>query len=238
MQYRLFDLKWDDVNYVNAKEKEPLLTVCSMEQFLPQRTKKKVDTATSQQQEHGTSELQLATCGTSLVTTVQLVTDGEPPSPNIVQQQPTIAMEITQPSCADSDTDNITTQSGTAAFQLSAEPSSSRHCTECNTVTEEVELKPTDIGEIYYVSKSSHDFCVALKSLSTAERYTLLKHNKQPSSSYIYPVTLIGKYRRRFRQSWLNQYRWIVYSNKCDGVFCALLGDNHSRATTFTLYSF
>ena len=136
------------MNNVNAKEKEPLLTVVQcMEQFLPQRTKKKVDTATSQQQEHGTSELQLATCGTSLVTTVQLVTDGEPPSPNIVQQQPTIAMEITQPSCADSDTDNITTQPGTAAFQLSAEPSSSRHCTECNTVTEEVELKPTDISE-------------------------------------------------------------------------------------------
>ena len=75
---------------------------------------------------------------------------------------------------------------------------------------------------------------MALKSLSTAERYALLKHNKQPSSSYIYPVTLIGKYRRRFRPSWLNQYRWIAYSKKCDGVFCvfcALLGDNHSRAT-------
>ena len=75
---------------------------------------------------------------------------------------------------------------------------------------------------------------MALKSLSTAERYTLLKHNKQPSSSHIYSVTLIGKYRRRFGQSWLNQYRWIVYSNKCDVVFCvfcALLGDNHSRAT-------
>lgn len=40
--------------------------------------------ATSQQQEHGTSELQLATCSTSLVTTVQLVTDGKLPSPNIV----------------------------------------------------------------------------------------------------------------------------------------------------------
>ena len=132
---------------MNAKEKEPLLTVVQWSNFFPNEQKKKVDTATSQQQEHGTSELQLATCGTSLVTTVQLVTVGEPPSPNIVHQQPTIAMEITQPSCADSDTDNITTQPGTAAFQLSAEPSSSRHCTECNTVTEEVELKPTDIGE-------------------------------------------------------------------------------------------
>ena len=82
-------------------------------------------------------ELQLATCSTSLVTTVQLVTDDKPPSPNIVQQQATTAIGITQPSCADSDTDSITTQPGTAEFQLSAEPSSSRHCTECNTVTEE-----------------------------------------------------------------------------------------------------
>ena len=35
------------------------------------------------------------------------------------------------------------------------------------------------------------DFCVALKSLSTAERYALLKHHKQPSLSYIYPATLM-----------------------------------------------
>ena len=60
-----------------------------MERFLPQRTKQKVGTATSQQQEqlHGTSELKLATCSTSLVATVQPFTDGEPPSPNIIQQQ-------------------------------------------------------------------------------------------------------------------------------------------------------
>ena len=107
------------------ERKRAAANCCSMEIFL---NKKKIGTATSQQQEHGTSELQLATCSTSLVTTVQLVTDGEPPSPNIVQQQPiaTIAMGITQPSCTDreSDSDNITTQPGTAEFQLSAEPSS------------------------------------------------------------------------------------------------------------------
>ena len=88
---------------------------------------------------------------------------------------------------------------------------------------------------VNYASKSSHDFCVALKSLSTAERYSLLKHHKQPSSSHIYPVTLIGKYRRRFRHSLLNRYRWIVYSTKCNGAFCilcALLGDNQNRAAT------
>ena len=136
VQYRLYDLKWDDMNNANAKEKDTLLTVIQWSNSFPNKKKTKVDTATSQQQEHGTSELQLATCSTSLVTTVQLVTDGELPSPNIVQQQqPTIAIGITQPSCTDSDTDNITTQPGTAEFQLSAEPSSSRHCTECNTTS-------------------------------------------------------------------------------------------------------
>ena len=39
------------------RRKRAAANCCSMEQFLPQRTKKKVDTATSQQQEHGTSEL-------------------------------------------------------------------------------------------------------------------------------------------------------------------------------------
>ena len=156
------------------ERKRAAANCCSMEQFLPQRTKEKVDTATSQQQEHGTSELQLATCGTSLVTTVQLVTDGEPPSPNIVQQQPTIAMEITQPSCADSDTDNITTQPGTAAFQLSAEPSSSRHCTECNTVTEEVELKPTDIGERGTLESTEPNFAPPPSQYKTWLRACLL----------------------------------------------------------------
>ena len=71
------------------QRKRAAANCCSMEQFLPQRTKQKVGTATSQQQEqlHGTSDLKLATCSTSLVATVQPFTDGEPPSPNIVQQQ-------------------------------------------------------------------------------------------------------------------------------------------------------
>ena len=214
------------------QRKRAAANCCSREQFLPQRTKQKVGMATSQQQEqlHGTSELKLATCSTSLVATVQPFTDGEPPSqnivqqqliieppspniiqqqliieppspniiqqqliieppsPNIIQQQLIITTANTQPTCIATDTE----QPGTADFQLSAEPSpSSRHCAECNTVSEEIELHPTDIGEIYYASKSSHDFCVALKSLSTAERYALLKHHKQPSLSYIYPVTLM-----------------------------------------------
>ena len=180
------------MNNANVKEKEPLKTAVQLSNFFPNEQKKMVDAATSQQQEqlHVTSELKLATCSTSLVPTVQPFTGGEPPSPNIVQQ--TITRTNTQPTCTATDTEHSTTQPGTADFQLSAEPSSSRHCAECNTISEEIELHPTDIGEIYYASKSSHDFCVALKSLSTAERYALLKHHKQPSSSYIYPVTLIG----------------------------------------------
>ena len=132
--------------------------------------KQKVGTATSQQQEqlHGTSELKLATCSTSFVATVQPFTDDEPHSPNIIQQQLIITAN-TQPTCIAAD---CIEQPGTADFQLSAEPSSSRHCAECNTVSEEIELHQTYIGEIYYASKSSHDFCV--KSLS-AERYAVLK---------------------------------------------------------------
>ena len=77
------------------ERKRAAANCCSMEQFLPQRTKQKVGTATSQQQEqlHGTSELKLA------VATVQSFTDGEPPSPNIVQQQLIITTANTQPTC-------------------------------------------------------------------------------------------------------------------------------------------
>ena len=77
-----------------------------------------------------------------------------------------------------------------------------------------------DMGIFTKRPESPTDFCVALKSLSSFQKYNLLINHKKPHKHQQFPTTYIGGCNRSFRQVWLDEHPWMVYSESVDGVFC------------------
>ena len=67
-----------------------------------------------------------------------------------------------------------------------------------------------DIGDIYKRSESPTDLCVAIKSLSSFQKYNLLINHKKPHKYQQFPTTYIGGCNRSFRQVWLDERPWMV----------------------------
>lgn len=77
-----------------------------------------------------------------------------------------------------------------------------------------------DIGSIVSEYKTEEEFVARLKSLSTAEKYTVLKSYSRPLSTFEFPKTHTGGCNRSFKPEWLDQFHWLGYSTKLDGAFC------------------
>lgn len=57
-------------------------------------------------------------------------------------------------------------------------------------------------------------------NLSVEQEYKLLKFHRVPSSTYVFPTTLLGGLNCSFQRKWLQEHPWMVYSEVCDGAFC------------------
>lgn len=78
----------------------------------------------------------------------------------------------------------------------------------------------SDIGCFVKPTMSPRDIEKAIQQLSTGEKYTLLKHHKKPSHSYVFPTRYVGGCNRSFKMNWLEEHPWMVYSEALDGAFC------------------
>lgn len=70
---------------------------------------------------------------------------------------------------------------------------------------------------------SSHPSDIATcigKSLSDEDRFHLLTKHYTPPSDFSFPVTVLQKKKRRFQATWLETFKWLVYSPSADGAFC------------------
>lgn len=61
---------------------------------------------------------------------------------------------------------------------------------------------------------------VILKKLTDEEKITAIKNLWTPSVNYKFPSKQEGKYVRKFKKNYLENYSWLVYSAKQDGVYC------------------
>lgn len=77
-----------------------------------------------------------------------------------------------------------------------------------------------DIGQIVSECGDDCKFIDRVKSLSTAEKYGILKSHSRPSDKFDFPKTYTGGCNRNFKLEWLDQHKWLGYSTKLDGAFC------------------
>lgn len=94
----------------------------------------------------------------------------------------------------------------------------------------------SDIGTVFQRAKSPNAFAVAVQALSTAEKFSLLKCDTALPLDFVFPITSIGQYNRRFQPKWLLQYSWMMYSISADGAFCkfcAIFCDNRNTKGQF-----
>ncbi|XP_035668943.1 52 kDa repressor of the inhibitor of the protein kinase-like [Branchiostoma floridae] len=77
-----------------------------------------------------------------------------------------------------------------------------------------------DIGEMYLRSETSNVFCDNVKALTTAQKYNFLCHHSKPPEDKTFPTQYLGGCNRSFRHKWLGKHKWMVYSEKVDGIFC------------------
>ena len=82
----------------------------------------------------------------------------------------------------------------------------------------EIAAHSNDIGHTYQTSPSG--FLVALNSLTSAQKYSLLTNHKKTHKHFKFPTTYIGGCNRSFRLIWLEQHPWMVCSEAVDGIFC------------------
>lgn len=88
-------------------------------------------------------------------------------------------------------------------------------------VNESFNSAAADIGDLYLcTNKSPGEFCKAVQSLTIEQKYNFLKNHKIPHNSHVFPTQYLGGCNRSFRQVWLSQHPWMVYSEQVDGVFC------------------
>lgn len=79
---------------------------------------------------------------------------------------------------------------------------------------------PNDIGELYLWSKTPQQFCNEILRLTSEQKYNLLSQHTKPIPGKVFPIQVLGGCNRSFREIWLTQHPWMVYSDKVDGVFC------------------
>ena len=79
---------------------------------------------------------------------------------------------------------------------------------------------PADIGDIFVRAKSSADFCISVRGLTIAQKYELMKNHRKPGTNHVFPTQYLGGCNRSFRQVWLTEHLWMVYSELVDGAFC------------------
>ena len=77
-----------------------------------------------------------------------------------------------------------------------------------------------DIGDIFVQAKSPSDFCRELQSLLPSQKYQFLKNPQVPHKDHVFPTQYLGGCNRSFRQVWLSDHPWMVYSERVDGVLC------------------
>ena len=81
---------------------------------------------------------------------------------------------------------------------------------------------PIDIGEIYTKSETVSEFCKAMHTLNSAQKYSLLTNHRKPRLDHVFPTTYLGGCNRSFRHVWLAEHPWLVYSEVVDGAFCSV----------------
>lgn len=96
----------------------------------------------------------------------------------------------------------------------------SRSTVDSECASNQAEQLLVDIGEIYCTCPTSESFCERIQTLTSAQKYHLLKHHKRPKEGYSFPTIFIGGCNRSFRPKWLSEHPWMVYSEATDGVFC------------------
>ncbi len=77
---------------------------------------------------------------------------------------------------------------------------------------------PYDIGSLFDPSKSMDDIITSIEKLSNDTKYSLLYNHVKPPS--VCPSTLSDGVNRKFNDTWLKKYPWLLYSPKLNGVFC------------------
>lgn len=58
------------------------------------------------------------------------------------------------------------------------------------------------------------------KNLSNDEKLSILNDVWVPNEKYSFPVQDCGKFKRRFQLKWLENFKWLAYSQLKEGAFC------------------
>jgi hypothetical protein len=77
-----------------------------------------------------------------------------------------------------------------------------------------------DIGQLITTTTATSEIVQVVKNLSPEQKYHFLKNHVVPSQHFIFPTQYCGGHHRSFQRSWLDQYKWLVYSIRLDGAFC------------------
>lgn len=60
------------------------------------------------------------------------------------------------------------------------------------------------------------------KSLTNEEKQNFLTHTWNPNATYIFASQIEGKQMRKFQIDWMNQFKWLAYSEIKTGAFCKI----------------
>ncbi len=77
---------------------------------------------------------------------------------------------------------------------------------------------PNDIGLLLDPTKSIEEICGVVGQLSNDQKYSTLYHHVSPPN--VYPSTSFHGINRKFGNSWLEKYPWLIYSPKFNAIFC------------------
>ena len=58
------------------------------------------------------------------------------------------------------------------------------------------------------------------KNLSDSDKLEILDNIFIPSENFKFPSRLFGKQGRKFSRNWLQNYNWLIYSEKEDSAYC------------------
>ena len=77
-----------------------------------------------------------------------------------------------------------------------------------------------DIGEVLVYCRSCEEFSRKMLSLSSSDKFSLLKHHSRPPHQFAFSITYLGDCNHAFCHNWFDDHPWIAYSTEVDGAFC------------------
>ncbi|XP_013421627.1 52 kDa repressor of the inhibitor of the protein kinase-like [Lingula anatina] len=77
-----------------------------------------------------------------------------------------------------------------------------------------------DIGKTINGTMTPSQIHDEIQKMPVEDKFMLLKHHSVPTPNHTFPSSYTGGCYRSFKQAWLKEHPWMVYSTHLDGAYC------------------